>query len=241
MRVVTIASVIDAIFQAAGIDPAALPLSASQKAWALSKVNTELPKAWESEWWPGVLAVEERTIATGMLIAFETAGATRIGAIDADNGVFLVDPRTNRDAQLVKGCTIYNETLYFSDPSLSVGDKVWMRFRPPCPTYTLTVWSGATAYVAGDLAYVAATGHTYEALQAGTNKAPATETTYWRVVGVPEIFKNWLALRISALRMREEDGQGQQFGLANEELDRMKGTLIDAQFRGSRRARVRVV
>jgi len=241
MRVVTIKQVIDGIWQASGVDPEALPLSASQKTWALSKVNTELPKAWESEQWPALMLVEERTIVTGMLIAFVTTGANEIGAIDADNGVFLVDPRTNRDAQPVKHCTIYDESLYFSDPDLAVGSKVWLRFRPPCPTYSLTVWSGATTYAAGDLVWVSATGHTYRALQASTNKAPATETAYWVAVGVPDIFKNWLALRISALRMREEDGQGQQFGLANEELDRLRGTLIDAQFRGSRRARVRVI
>jgi hypothetical protein len=241
MKTVTIARVIDSIWQACGVDPAATPLSSSQKAWALSKVNTELPKAWDREWWPDLMLVEQRTIATGPCIAFVTAGQTEIGAIDADNGIFESDPRVTMNPMRVSCATLYGGVIWFKDSAFEAASTVWLRFRPPCPTFSLTVWSNSTAYVAGDLVYVAATGHTYVALQSGTNKAPATETTYWAVVGFPAIFENWMALHISALRMREEDGAGRQMGWAGAELDRLSDTLVDAQEHRSRRAKVRVM
>lgn len=240
MKTISIKRVVDAIWQAAGVDPEAVPLSASQKAWALSKVNTEMPQAWEAEWWPGLMAVEARVIAAGPKIDFVTAGQTEIGAIDADNGIFEEDPRTTLNPKRVACCTIYGDAIWFRDAAFAAGRTVYLRFRPPCPTFTLTAWSGSTAYVAGDLVWVAATGHTYKALQSGTNKAPATETTYWSVVGFPAAFEGWMALHVSALRMREEDGAGRQIGHAKQELDRLRDALVEAQERRSRRTRVRM-
>lgn len=240
MKTITIKRAIDAIFQAAGLDPDANELTDSQKTWALSKVNTELPRAWEAEWWPGLMTVEQRTIATGPCITFVTSGQTEIGAIDAENGVFEEDPRINLDATRVTGCAIYNDTLWFRNTAYAAADLVWLRFRPVCPTFSLTVWASGTAYVVGDLCYVEATGHTYRSIQNGTNKAPATETAYWTVVGFPAMFEGWIALHVSALRMREEDGAARQLGHATAELDRLRDTLVDAQERRSRRVRVRV-
>jgi hypothetical protein len=185
--------------------------------------------------------VEARVIATGPKIDFATAGATEIGAIDVDNGVFEEDPRISENPKRVKCATLYEDAIWFRDSDYAAGRTVYLRFRAPCPTFSLTVWSGSTAYVAGDLVYVAATGHTYKALQAGTNKAPATETAYWSVVGFPAAFEGWMALHVSALRMREEDGMGRQMKHADNELDRLRDTLVEAQERRSRRARVRVV
>lgn len=240
MKAITLKRAIDSIFKACGIDPDALPLTDSQKAWALSKVNTELPRAWEAEWWPNLMLVESRTLAAGPKIAFVTTGLTEIGAIDVDNGIFEDDPRINLDPSRVTGCTIYEDAVWFRNPAFPAGVAVYLRFRPVCPTFTLTVWAIGTAYVAGDLVYLAATGNTYKALQSGTGKNPATETTFWVVVGFPAMFEGWLALHVSSLRMREEDGASRQMAHAENELDRLRETQVEAQERRSRRVRTRV-
>lgn len=237
MKVRTITSLIEDVYRAIGIEPTQTELSASQKARVLSLVNIEMPRVWESEWWPDLMVVEERTVEAGPLVSFSATGKTTIGAIDAENGLFNEDPRFNPAAVPLKNVQIFNETLCLGDDETVAGDTVWAKFRRPAPVYTLTAWSSATAYAAGDLVWVG--GHTYKALQAGTNKDPSNQAAYWELTGVPEVFFNYLVLKCSAARMTEADGRGTQFNAAREELERIQGTLIDAQDKGPRRATAR--
>jgi hypothetical protein len=57
-------------------------------------------------------------------------------------------------------------------------------------------WSATRDWLAGEYCYVPATGKYYKALLAGTNKAPATETTYWQAGGP------------GTLLVQEQAGQG---------------------------------
>lgn len=238
-KIRTISSLINDIYRAGGIEPSVLTLTPSQLSRALVMVNVEIPNIWESEWWPDIMLVEKRTVATGPLIDFCTSGQTEIGGIDSENGISIENPLYNPAAQRIK-CNVQAGVIYFGDGMTVAGDEVWLKFRPPAPEYSLTAWSNATAYSVGDLVWLSSTGHTYRCIQGGTNKAPATETTYWVVVGVPQAFYNYLVLRVSAYRMREEDGQGAQYNRAREELERVQGSVIDGQERGSRRAIVRM-
>jgi hypothetical protein len=233
MRVRTIIALIEDVHRATGIEPSVTALTDSQKARVLALVNTEMPRIWESEWWPDLMVVEERTVAAGPLVAFAQTGKTTIGAIDAENGIFSEDPRFNPAAIPLKNIQIFNEQLCFGDGVTAAGDTVWVKFRPPVPVFSLVVWSPATSYVAGDLAFSGS--NTYRAIQAGSNKAPASNADYWTVVGVPDVFYTYLALKCSAARMTEADGRGFQFNAANNELERIQGTLIDAQNRGQRK------
>lgn len=230
----SISKLIEDIYRARGIDAAAITLSPSQIAKGLSLVNVNFPPAYESEFWPDVMRVEERTVAAGPCILFSTAGENEIGAIDAETGVTLKDPRIYPDAEIVRKVNIYSRTIWFGDEIIGEGAKVWLRFRPPVPEFCTTAWSGATAYTVGSLVWLSTTGQTYRALLDGTNKAPATETTYWAKVAVPKIFWQFLVLRCSASMMSEEDGRGSQFNAAKDELERTQGIQIDAQQRAGR-------
>ena len=59
-RAVRLASVFEGIVRKRGYDPAAVTLSAADKANVADLVCLKLREAWENEWWPKSMAVEQR-------------------------------------------------------------------------------------------------------------------------------------------------------------------------------------
>lgn len=73
-------------------------------------------------------------------------------------------------------------------PGLIVGDTVTLGDGNPWWT-TLGAWSSATAYVQNDISI--SSGIAYRALQAGTNKTPASNTDYWIAIGTVNARGAW--------------------------------------------------
>lgn len=59
-RSVRLASVLDGVIRKRGFDPASVTLSAGDKANVADLVSLKLREAWENEWWPDSMAVEQR-------------------------------------------------------------------------------------------------------------------------------------------------------------------------------------
>lgn len=102
--------------------------------------------------------------------------------------------------------------------------RPWVEFRRRPPVFDSRVWSATEAVVAGMIRYVPTTGDCWLALQASTNKAPATEPTYWSRVLFPSALATWVkraALSDGLLDLEQTDRS-----LA--ELSKAEGELQDA-------------
>ena len=62
------------------------------------------------------------------------------------------------------------------------GTTVWLEFRPPPPRFNSTLWNTTSAYIAGDVRYLSATGECYVALVPNSNQNPVTTTGIWQKV-----------------------------------------------------------
>lgn len=114
--------------------------------------------------------------------------------------------------------------------------RVWVQFRLRKPIFTSAAWSGATAYAAGAVVYVAnadgASGECYTALQASTNQSPLTQAAYWSKLEFPEILQNF-AIRAVGADLLRADGQNEKAtieeGQAYRELSDDRDVEVDGQ------------
>lgn len=171
-----------------------------------------------------------RVLATDVFvryIEFQQDGETEIESIDTQNGVFDRDPRIYRDAGRVHDVYLLDDKVLIEAENAPT--QPWIRFRTVCPEFSMTAWSGSTAYTIGDLCYLASTGDTYKALQASTNQNPYTELAYWEPVHFPELFKKYVKHACAADLMMEDEGKYKQEGKAQAELERLQDVRIDQQ------------
>lgn len=148
----------------------------------------------------GILTTFER------YVSLDQTGLTPIGEV---HRVSRSNPRTNPRFPGVVTFTMDDKGIL---PAPLAGSLVWVEFRLRPPLFTSTAWSGGTAYVAGDVVYVAATGECYVALQAGTNQAPATQPAYWRKQNFPFVlaeFVKWAAYA-DLLRTQGQNEKGNE-------------------------------
>lgn len=158
-------------------------------------------------------------------IDFDQDGETVIGAVDAQQCVYSVDPRVYRGSGLIGDVSVYNHQILVSSELAPVAP--WVKFRRVCPEFSLTEWDGGTNYAIDDLCYLAGTGESYKALQASTNKNPQSETDYWEVVGFPQIFRVFVRHAVAADRTQEDTGRAQARARAEEELDRLRDVALE--------------
>lgn len=76
-------------------------------------------------------------------------------------------------------------------PPITMTDAILDSSNVTEPGTGETAWNSGTAYVIGDTVSIISTDShkTYEAIQAGTNKPPATEPTYWLYTGYTNRWK----------------------------------------------------
>lgn len=133
-------------------------------------------------------------------IGLDQAGQTPIGEVVA---IYASDPDVNVSNPGKLRHTVRARGVVPLDSAPAI---VWVRFRIRVPVFTATPWSGATAYVAGNLVFVAATEECYRALQAGTNQAPASSPSYWVKVDFPQVLADF-TMRAAAADVMRADGQ----------------------------------
>ena len=110
-------------------------------------------------------------------IAYEQTGKTPMLDILA---IYESDPASTTSP--AQASYTLDDTGILLDPA-STAD-VWIQFRKPSPRFSIALYSSSKAYVVGDLAV--AWPHCYRCIQAGTDKTPATEPTYWQAQTLPE-------------------------------------------------------
>jgi hypothetical protein len=163
--------------------------------------------------------------------------------VDLAAFAYDLDPLLSPRAHAVAGCRFWQDTVVLpADGSAPL--RPYVRFRPESPTVSYTTWAAGTAYAAGDRVYVAADGESYLALLPSTGATPSASPTYWRAVGIPKMFADYIRLRCKAEFAADDEGKWKSAGEAEAELDRvesayMTGTQADerATVRMPRRGR----
>jgi len=186
---------------------------------SLQDGNVGHAPATETTWW------EEYSDSLIRTIDFEQDGQTAIGAVDAQQCIYSVDPRIYRGSGLIGDVSVYNHQILVSSELAPVSP--WVKFRQVCPQFSLTAWAADTAYAIADLCYVASTGHTYKALQASTNKDPVSETDYWVAVGFPSMFRVFVRHAVAADKIMEDTGRARARARADEELERLRDVAFE--------------
>lgn len=198
-------------------------------------VNHSPPTSGDNEYWTEILSGMIRSID------FQQQGATQIARIDTDSCVFSRDPMVYGmgSANVVKACLNGDQVVVLDSPVAPyVRAKPFVRFQPPEPQFSLTLWDDEVDYGVGDLCFLAAQGECYKALASSTNKNPYTETEYWEPVGFPEFLLKFVKLGVAADRALDEKQAMQLEGKAQMELDRLFDEKLESQKQG-RRARFR--
>lgn len=156
-------------------------------------------------WWTPI------TITDSILyVDLEQYLATPIGDVFE---VYSAEPRKTGTCRTIPfriaSGRIEFDTAAISSAGVSATDTgggVWIEFRIRPSEFNSTVWSAATAYALGEVAYVAATGLCYRAILAGTNHAPASSPTYWTAEPMPYVLAPSI-LQAAYSDALKEDGQ----------------------------------
>jgi hypothetical protein len=152
--------------------------------------------------------------------AWEVTGIDEDG-VDVNAFAFYEDPLGNPSARVIQGCRRVEDCVMFPNVP-NVPNVVWIKFKPVAPRYALELWSGATAYGAGELVYLTATRECYIATRPTTNENP-TDTVEdgnpWAIVGFPDMFQDFVTLACKAENQSEDEGKYKTMVLAEDELD----------------------
>ncbi len=194
----------------------------NEKYWvSLQDGNIAKDPDTESAWWREAGADFLRTIS------FQQQGETEIGAVDCRNCVFTKDPRVNRFAGRIEQVILYEDGILINSDTAPA--RPWIWFRPPPPEYSLTDWSGATAYAIGDLVYYAASGESYKALKPSTNKNPYSETEDWRPVDFPAFLRTYVKYGAHAEYLLDPVERATAEARAEMELQSLEERIVDQQ------------
>lgn len=150
---------------------------------------------------------------------------TVIDDAGVDCGAFAwqVNPRLNPHAPPIDGVTFWMDSVLL--PS-GAPDGVWCRFLPLRPRVSFVEFKEGKAYAKGEVCYRTLTGHCYEALHHGITTPPAEDPDYnlglWREVLIPEFLVPYIAFKVAAAYMSEEQGKYQTQAMAERELEAIR-------------------
>ena len=222
MRIVTLQTLLAAVASLDGGQVLANVSAAVQLQYA-ERLTTALRYAWNWAEWPELQRTRERTPSSG-LVTWEESGQPDIGTV---YGVTIDDPNTTKNPRPAdwrydangQGIRVFN---------LSSG-TVYVRHSRKAPELTTTAWASGTTYGTGDVAYHAATGQCYESLQSSNTNQAVTETSWWRVIEIPHVFRVALPRGADALRTGV-GGQKQTETLLRRHMDELLAMEME-QFR----------
>jgi len=173
----------------------------------------------------------EETTELDKYVAYDQTGETEIEAVES---VSAKNPRVYPDYPGKYAFSFSNNGVQVSTLA---GNKVWIVFRPPAPSFTAATWSATTSYSTGARVYLAATGECYLCLADHLNQNPATATTYWQKIDMPAFLASY-AIRGAYADALRKDGQNDKADAEDtkteEELDRIHDVLCPQQGIGKR-------
>lgn len=150
MKTISFQKLLDGITSRAGIDPT-LPENSLRTAMIADVLDDALADAWTFYPWPDAVRTEERvpTGSPAKLIYFIDNNRTTIGDV---LHIFREDPEGNTAARQWE-FTQSEHRAEIVDRHYVGGAPVWVQFRVPVPRLTISAWSPAQSYVAGDTVF----------------------------------------------------------------------------------------
>jgi hypothetical protein len=163
-------------------------------------------------------------------IDFEQEGEDEIGGVDVGNCLFDEDPLKNINAVPLAHVTIVGDSIVMIDDTAPTAP--WVRYRVPCPQFSMIAWSASTAYRIGDIVYVPTSGSTvvgdcYRAITANTNQDPYTQTDDWILVEFPEMFLTYVLHGVRADGLAEDEGRWKEDAKAEMALDNLRDRMVE--------------
>lgn len=206
MRTVTFKTLRDAL--AAALNMAPSDVTAVQAVKHVEALNLALRHAWTwpDAGWPELQLSEEITPSSGV-IEWDAA-AQAIGTV---HGIYLDSPDTGEYPRPVRW-------RWKADGSgviiLDTVTTVWLRYTPQTPEWTSTAYESGQNYPAGTVRYDTTLGDCYIAI-AATTSAAVTDTSKWRKLDVPWIFRRAAVRGATALLSGVDGDRGEEQLLEN--------------------------
>jgi hypothetical protein len=148
--------------------------------------------------------------------------------IDMVRGVFGEDP-LSADAPVIYPYRLGPGCLHLTGDARDAAEA-WVLYRPLCPAFTSSLYSGSTVYQSGGLnalAYDTTSGHVYRALSLTPFSGQAvTNTAYWEPAGVPARFKEALVKLATADALEEQDQYAKASRLRGQAMDWMENAAL---------------
>ncbi len=206
MRTVTFKTLRDAL--AAALDLAPSDVTTVQAVKHVEALTLALRHAWT--WpdlgWPELQLAEQITPSSGVILWSDAARE-----IGTAHGVYLDDPDSVESPRAVRW-------RWKSDGSgliiLDTVTTVYLHYTPRTPEWTSTAYESAQNYPTGTVRYDATTGDCYEAI-AATASAAVTDTSKWRKLEVPWIFRRAAVRGATALLTGSTGDRGEEQLLEN--------------------------
>jgi hypothetical protein len=177
-------------------------------------ITAAVRRAYEHEFWPEIMVIDERTPSVDYLVEQAEDGEVEI---DVVQGFFQTESDARNFSRLIHAERIPGGWIL--DKAY---DSVFVRFRPVAPRFTRVKWDAAKTYAANDVVYLDTNGKCYRSTNAGSNKYPETETTYWSEQAFPGFFEQYAQYAAAAENWRFE----RQWSQAGEIQSRADDTLF---------------
>lgn len=204
MRTVTFQSVLHGAARMLGMDPAR-DLTFPQAATLTEYIQTRFDEAVGFEFWPELMATEERTVDGNKVFAYEEVGKTDIGEVA---NVALRNPRQSR----APGYMPFEPCANGIQLAPEAPATVWVTFRVRPATWTSVPWTAATAasLVLGAVRYYPVTGECYVSLEAGNVAVPGSDATKWVKVDFPMVLAPFVKRAAAADRLGDQKQQARK-------------------------------
>ena len=145
-------------------------------------ISRRLREAWESQYWPELMVIEERTVSASDTFPLTATDKTDIGE------VFRVTDADPRETYKFKTYDFNLTSTGINIPNISTTATVWVEFRKRAPMLTGSAWASGS-YSSGTQVYHSTEGDFFEN-SSTTSAEPAASP--WVKVEIPEIFKPYL-------------------------------------------------
>jgi len=146
-------------------------------------IGRRLREAWESNFWPELMVVEERTISS-KTIPYEETGKSDLGEVQR---ITDADPRTTyslTDYEFNLTASGFNIPGYTSDAT-----SLWVTYRKQAPELTGSNWAEGS-YISGAQVYHTTQGDFYDQ-DGAVNTSMEPPDSPWVRVDFPYIFKSF--------------------------------------------------
>ena len=145
-------------------------------------ISRRLREAWESQFWPELMVIEERTVSSNDTFPYSATDKTDIGE------VLRVTDADPRETYKLKTYDFNLTDAGVNIPNISTTATAFIEFRKRAPMLTGSTWASGT-YTAGTQVYHSTEGDFFDTASSTSAEPPASP---WVKLDIPWIFKAYL-------------------------------------------------